>query len=267
MTSINRTELPKGTLLTIDGDIDDQGVDILRAELYKLAQEQVLNIYLDLDASRFISYVGVGVLVERHESLKKLGGGIRLININLYTERLFRMVGVSNLFETYDHVEQALGSELVPLSEIPDSLIEVVRFVNDEALKQIQANPSLVRELHPRNFEELIAELFVREGCEVELTQPTRDGGVDLHVVKQESFGKWLYLVECKRQKETNPVGVQVVRQLFGEVNHHRANAGIVVTSSYFTKPAIEFWNDTKSILSLKDFRSLSDWIRSLKLG
>jgi hypothetical protein len=48
-------------------------------------------------------------MVERLRKLRNLGGDVKLVSINLYTERLFRMVGVTSLFEAYDSESQAIG--------------------------------------------------------------------------------------------------------------------------------------------------------------
>jgi len=52
--------------------------------------------------------MGVGVLVERLRQLRAYGGDLKLCGINLYTERLFRMVGISRVFDTYDREDLAI---------------------------------------------------------------------------------------------------------------------------------------------------------------
>ena len=41
-------------------------------------------------------------------------------------------------------------------------------------------DPDRLHELHPRRFEELVAELLAREGLDVELTPASKHGGRDV---------------------------------------------------------------------------------------
>jgi hypothetical protein len=123
----------------------------------------------------------------------------------------------------------------------PRPLVTAVTAVNDELVERIAANPEEMRTLPSPKFEELVAELLIRQGYEVELTPPSRDGGFDMYAARHEALGKFLYLVECKRYGESRPVGVEVVRALQGVVYDRRANAGVIATTSYFTSPAKSF--------------------------
>lgn len=136
----------------------------------------------------------------------------------------------------------------------PDSIIERVAVVNDQLLERIKKDPKLMYGLSPRKFEELVAELLYKQGFEVELTPATRDGGFDIYAAKIESIGKFLYLVECKRYTPPKKVGVQVIRSLHGVVQKEQANAGIVVTSSYFTSDAKELQSELEHQIKLSDY-------------
>ena len=97
------------TVLRLQGDIDEMGVDALRTSLYECISDGRFKLVLNLSGIRFISYMGVGVLVERLRKVRALNGDLKLVGINLYTQRLFRMVGVSALFDAYDSETQAIG--------------------------------------------------------------------------------------------------------------------------------------------------------------
>ena len=106
---IERVDLGAVTVLRLAGDLDEHGVDALRTALYECLTQGRFKVVLGLREVGFISYLGVGVMVERLRKLRDLWGDIRLVGINLYTERLFRMVGVTSLFKTYDSEAQAVG--------------------------------------------------------------------------------------------------------------------------------------------------------------
>lgn len=106
---IERVDLGAVTVLRLAGDLDERGVDALRTAMYESLTQGRFNLVLNLREVGFISYLGVGVMVERLRKLRDLGGDVKLVGINLYTERLFRMVGVTSLFETYDSETRAIG--------------------------------------------------------------------------------------------------------------------------------------------------------------
>jgi len=146
----------------------------------------------------------------------------------------------------------------VILSE--DSRI-VINEVNKRLIRDLAKTPELIYKLTSRQFEELVAELFIQEGYEVELTKSTVDGGKDIYVAKTTIFGQFLYVVECKKYSPENKVGVNVLRSLYGVVQNEKVTSGIIVTSSYFTKNARNFHQNIKHQLQLNDFNNLCKWL------
>lgn len=94
-----------------------------------------------------------------------------------------------------------------------------------------------IKELPWKDFEFLVGEAYRRKGYNVrEDIGAGPDGGVDLTLTK----GGKKYLVQCKNWK-TKPVGVSVVRELFGVVTAENASGGIIVCSGGFTRDVVEF--------------------------
>ena len=88
-----------------------------------------------------------------------------------------------------------------------------------------------------RNFERLVGEAFRRQGYSVEETGlGGADGGVDL-VLRRD--GRRV-LVQCKQWKRQQ-VGVSVVREMYGLMVHHAADAVTIVSSGGFTRDAQRF--------------------------
>jgi anti-sigma B factor antagonist len=106
---IQRAEAGSVRVLRLIGDLDENAVDVLRTALFECISEDRCSIVMNFSQVRFVSYMGLGVLVERLRHIRANGGDIKLVGINLYVERLFRMVGVSALFETYDNEARAIG--------------------------------------------------------------------------------------------------------------------------------------------------------------
>jgi restriction system protein len=88
-----------------------------------------------------------------------------------------------------------------------------------------------------RNFEQLVGEAFRRQGYSIdENHQPGPDGGIDLILHKD---GRRT-LVQCKQWKRQQ-VGVAIVREMYGLLVHHNANAVKVVSTGTFTRDAETF--------------------------
>lgn len=149
------------------------------------------------------------------------------------------------------------------------SASEIVRIsfeeINDELIKYLSENPEKMRELSPRKFEELVADMFKNQGFEVTLTPSSKDGGMDVIAVQKNGIGTVMIIVECKRYSESNKVGVEIVRGLYGVVEEKRATRGIIATTSYFTKGAHDFQTKVPYRLGLADYRKLTQELESWK--
>ncbi len=130
--------------------------------------------------------------------------------------------------------------------------------VNSDLCALIASQPDMMYGLTPRQFEELIADLYSRHGYRVEMTAPSGDGGVDLYVVKKGLAGNMLTVVECKRYTPPNKVKVDAVRALWGTVDDKKASSGALITSSFFTRGARDFESDHAYRLDLVDFARLA---------
>ncbi len=155
------------------------------------------------------------------------------------------------------------GEPLEEESEPYQAIVINVSTVSEEFLKKLADNPSLLYEMSPRGFEELVAELLDRQGYRVELTPASRDGGKDIYIATKDSLGSFLYLVECKRFAPDRPVGVGLIRQLYGTVQAERATAGILATTSFFTKGARDFQSKVEFQISLQDYLGIQKWVHA----
>ncbi len=143
-------------------------------------------------------------------------------------------------------------------------IIDISSMVNEKLLTTLRDHPEIMQELPSRRFEEVVAELLRRLGYEVDITPATKDGGFDIYAAQKNAFGRFLFLVECKRYAPSNKVGVEIVRSLHGVVEDKRATAGVVVTTSFFTKGAKEFQRRNEYKLQLQDYLGLKEWLRQV---
>lgn len=156
-------------------------------------------------------------------------------------------VGVDYYEFDYDYQEE---------EEISDDVHQAC-----ENIFAVLNNKNVVYSLTPREFEELVAELFVRQGFNVELTPETRDGGCDIIATKNIGGLPFMLLIECKRYSIDNPVDVSLIRSLLGVQTDRKANKAVLVTTSRFTKPARDFAERQQHLISLIDIDDLMDML------
>lgn len=145
----------------------------------------------------------------------------------------------------------------------PAFAIAAVRDSAERLYELVSRKPEMLHTLTPRQFEEVVAEILARDGYDVQLTPIARDGGKDIYAARKDRIGKFLYIVECKKFAPDRAVGVGYVRSLHGVVMAESATAGILVTTSYFTKPAREFEDTVRYKLSLQDYSDVSRWLHT----
>ena len=132
---------------------------------------------------------------------------------------------------------------LTPIAPVLKINREDKRFVpSHEVAGQLDERTNLAA-MDWEEFEHLIRELFEKEfckpGCEVKVTQASRDGGVDSVVFDPDPIHGGKTVIQAKRY--TNTVGVAAVRELYGTVLNEGAMKGILVTTADYGPDAYEF--------------------------
>jgi restriction system protein len=126
----------------------------------------------------------------------------------------------------------------------PDELLratitDIEAALSSELLDRILAAP-------PVFFEELIVTLLLRMGYGGQREEAGRaigksgDGGID-GVIDQDPLGLDRVYLQAKRYKLDSPVSEPEIRAFSGSLGAAKASKGVFVTTSYFTRPALEF--------------------------
>jgi len=105
---LEREENGSVTVLRLTGDIDEHGVNTLRLGLLRCIKDRRCNIVVNLSGVRMVSYMGLGVLVERLRQCRMCNGDLKLVGVNMSLQQMFRMAGVSALFEVYESEPNAV---------------------------------------------------------------------------------------------------------------------------------------------------------------
>lgn len=135
---------------------------------------------------------------------------------------------------------------LAPVKPIMNLNTEDKRFIESkEILKNMNSGNNLA-EMPWEDFEQLVRELFEREfskeGAEVNVTQSSRDGGVDAIAFDPDPIRGGKFVIQAKRYNKVVPVSA--VRDLYGTMINEGATKGILVTTSYFGSDSREFVKD-----------------------
>lgn len=135
-----------------------------------------------------------------------------------------------------------------------------------ELVSALKSSPYLLRDLSPREFEEVVAEVFRAKGFVVDLTKRTRDGGKDIIALHTDELGiRSKYFIECKHYADNHKVGVEIVRALYGVMNiKDGPNKTVLVTTSTFSSDAkgfVESEAASKWDITLADYDDILRWL------
>jgi restriction system protein len=140
--------------------------------------------------------------------------------------------------------KDAATSEIDVAIATPDELLRTTiknleNALSSELLQRILSAP-------PAFFESLIVNLLLSMGYGGSREEAGRaigrsgDGGLD-GVIDQDPLGLDRVYVQAKRYKPDSAVSEPEIRAFSGSLGAAKANKGVFVTTSYFTKPAVEF--------------------------
>ncbi len=138
--------------------------------------------------------------------------------------------------------------------------------INDEIKQYFAKHPEKLYDLSSRKFEQLIADILCDFGFDVELTPATRDGGKDIYAYIKNEVCSFLMFVECKKWSPSKHVGIEVVQRLYGVQQSSKANKSMIITTSFFTKPAIEESKNYEALMTLNDYDDLKKWLEQYEM-
>jgi restriction system protein len=126
----------------------------------------------------------------------------------------------------------------------------------------------------PREFEKLVVSLLQKMGYGGEVhnsgmvTQYSNDKGID-GIIKEDVLGFGRIHIQAKRYDYTNTVGREEIQKFVGALAVAQSNKGIFITTSSFTKGAIEYVNNlnTSATVVLMDGKQLAEHIYNYGLG
>lgn len=138
-------------------------------------------------------------------------------------------------------------------------------FIDQRFIDYLNNNFDDIGRINWRKFEGLTCEYFKRQGYFVEIGRGRNDGGIDARIwkSKEDSENPPLILVQCKRQKEK--IDRVIVKALYADVLHEKAESGLLVTCSEVSKGAKSDCNARGYNIRFSERRSMKEWISEMR--
>lgn len=134
--------------------------------------------------------------------------------------------------------------------------------IDRRLIERLSKSPDLLHQLHWRQFEELLAEVFSEFGYETEIGHGIGDEGVDLRLIKHDDIGSLLILVQAKKYAPDKKIGLQPVQALYGAVYDEKASKGILVSTCEFAPVAKRFESKNPYRIQLAGPAELKQWLK-----
>lgn len=126
---------------------------------------------------------------------------------------------------------------MISLGLLCIAALSALRASRNGRILEGQTGLQSLRDLPWKRFEDLVAEIYRRQGYLVEETLGGgADGGVDLVLRRNGETS----LVQCKRWSE-KPIPVQTVRELYGVLSDRHAGSAKLIATTTFTPDAVAF--------------------------
>ncbi|GHO88196.1 restriction endonuclease [Dictyobacter formicarum] len=252
--------------------------DHLRPEDFSLEAHQTIYraVLSFAEKGRIYDFIDVCDELVRHRKLDEIGGAsyiVSLLQENNPEEDMIQYVqtfGRSARLRHKKDAGQAYAHTLYSQTALAslETRQQIARlspsFRIFEKILDQQGAP--LDRLHWREFEELIADLLEKDGYQVKLGCGTKDGGQDIIAMKElEGVGSFMSVWQAKKLVPEKKVGLSVIRELADTRTQHKASKGIIVTSTYLTRGALERVSQDQFILGKVDRDDLMKWVRRIK--
>lgn len=230
--------------------IEQNDLDITKVKLLNRFQKSMDLVLIDHDVVYMFKHGDrVAHKVKEDEEAELLE------EFNLHFDYLWDNSETLLLYENFDGLY---------LPEKQEKIIIATTDFYEKLILALKTNPNIIHQVDSADFEELVARLLQKKGYDVQVTPKIKDGGKDILARFTTPTGdNLLCLVECKKYSIDRPIGVGLIRALYGVVQSERANLGMLVTTSNFTRGSKEFQKLHNSQISLKDFQDLKNWLHS----
>lgn len=150
------------------------------------------------------------------------------------TKRLDSELEMKHMMDDYHQ------AEIDHMSATLDELKKGIQLLS--MLRDAQQAGADFENMSGTDFENICLVLVQSMGFTANTTKASGDGGIDIVAYNNQPLVSGKYIIQCKRY--SGSVGEPIIRDLYGVVMSERANKGILMTSGYFSAPAMAFAED-----------------------
>jgi restriction system protein len=159
------------------------------------------------------------------------------------------------------------SSDLTPQEKLYSSFSNIRKSVYRDILNTILTKT-------PLEFERLVVLLLQKMGYGGEIkdsglvTKASNDGGID-GIIKEDVLGLGRIHIQAKRYKLDSGIGREEIQKFVGALAVAQSNKGVFITTSYYTKGALEYADNLNGMttLVLIDGEKLAEHIYDYGLG
>lgn len=164
-----------------------------------------------------------------------------------------------------DNQTVIIDSEITPDEQIQVAFNSLKQDVCDQLLNKILEND-------PYSFEKLVIDLVVAMGYGGNIkdagkaTKKSGDDGID-GVINEDKLGLGKIYLQAKRYAKDHQVGSPEIQAFTGALNLQGAKKGIFITTSSFSKPALDLIHRSNIPIALIDGQKLVEYMFEYNLG
>lgn len=253
------------------------------SKYFKLSEKEINEIYPSGNGHIFydriswaLSYLNMGGLLDKPKrGIYKINQtGIELLKtpdkVDSFIQRQLgnREPNKQKKKSTEEQIKiNETSSELTPQERLYASFSNIRNSVYSDILNTILTKT-------PTSFEKLVVMLLQKMGYggEIEnsglVTKVSNDGGID-GIIKEDVLGLGRIHIQAKRYKIDCCIGREEIQKFVGALAVAQSNKGVFITTSYYSKGAIEYVNNLNgsTTIVLIDGKQLAEYIYDYSLG
>ncbi|AUR01356.1 restriction endonuclease [Phaeobacter inhibens] len=139
--------------------------------------------------------------------------------------------------------------------------------VYSELYSHFAKRPEDLYQLHWRDYEIILSEIFKTQGFDVELGPGRNDGGVDITLIQRDPIGDIVTFVQAKRYAPGNKIDLTEVQALYGAQIADGAQAAMFVTTSSYAPVAERFAARKNVLMDLATSAHVAEWAETSSRG
>ena len=250
---------------------------------FHLSDKEVNEVYASGNGHIFydrvswaLSYLNMaGLLDKPKRGMYKINqAGIDLLKtpfkVNEYIEKQLATREPTRQYKKTPQEELKLddiSSDSTPQEKLYTSFSNIRKSVYSDILTTILSKT-------PTEFERLVVMLLQKMGYGGEIkdsglvTKVSNDGGID-GIIKEDVLGLGRIHIQAKRYKLDSVIGREEIQKFVGALAVAQSNKGVFITTSYYSKGAIEYVDNLNGMttLVLIDGKQLAEHIYDFGLG